>query len=181
MLLIVIFYLLLLNPHYGFSACNSQCVKPDAPNLPEYESMQQDLQQKFIELQQKLNDKAKSSTEEPVIKIFISTSMPPIMLQQLAQEAQSKFAKQVVFVFRGIKNNDFRGFISEVAYLADSGFIIDPDSFVKYQIEQVPTFVVGTEQKYDRLVGATSISYVLQHIMDNEGDAKEFAEQWLNK
>lgn len=73
------------------------------------------------------------------------------MLEQLAQEAKSKFMNQVVFVFRGIKNNNFREFISEVSYLADTGFIIDPEAFVRYKIEQVPTFIVGPGKNYSLL------------------------------
>lgn len=165
------------------ASCNSQCAKPVSPNLPGYEkdieAIMEDFRQKFTDARAK--SAQIKAIPKPFIKVFISSSIPKSILSQLSEEANSRFPEQVVFVFRGIKGNDFRAFIEEVAYLSDSGFIIDPESFKKLAIDQVPTFVVGTEDSYDSFVGATTIEYVLRYIAENGENAKEYAEQLLSK
>lgn len=96
--------------------------------------------------------------------VFISSSMPRIALQELMIEARQHNARLVI---RGMVNDSMKETAKFVKEL-NGGVEIDPKIFQKYQIRQVPVFLIPlknktTKKKEVRIVrGNVGLSYALQ-------------------
>jgi conjugal transfer pilus assembly protein TrbC len=80
--------------------------------------------------------------------IFISFSMPDEAIKNLLQQAK---AQQVIPILRGFKDNSYKKtfvalekFVTEIGY----GVSIDPELFAKFEITQVPSFVIAARKDY---------------------------------
>jgi conjugal transfer pilus assembly protein TrbC len=101
-----------------------------------------------------------SNTDAPLI--FVSKSMPKAALKSLSIEAKKIGARLII---RGMVNNSMREtgeLTKELRYPVD----IDPKLFKKFDVRQVPTFVVpvaneGMTQWY-KLQGNVTLSFVLE-------------------
>ncbi len=131
----------------------------------------------------------------PDLLVFVSTSMPVPTLVKLAQQV-----KQVggVMVFRGIKGgltkkalNDWLGLVKPVAATGAS-MQIDPESFDRYNVNAVPTFVIavageggcGTTQCATdgaALAGDVSLDYALEKFSARGGPHAKVADSYLSK
>lgn len=105
-------------------------------------------------------DEGKTITSKEKILIFVSFSMPKQSLIELMQQA-SKY--NAVLVIRGIKNNSFKQMASAIHELGleqTSSFEINPELFKRFEIKQIPTFVlIKNDQEVSRLKGNVSLAY----------------------
>ncbi len=112
--------------------------------------------------------------------VFVSFSMPEASLVSLAQELQHYGG---AFVVRGLPDNSFQEFLKRINYLktlgVDAPFLIDPDSFEKYDVGSVPTIILQEEESFDKVMGNVPLSYALE-IFEEKGETKRLAKQILS-
>lgn len=81
-----------------------------------------------------------------------------------------------VFVLRGLPENSFRVLAKRLVQLRDRGVTaqieIDPRRFQQYQVTSVPTFVIGDEDKYDKVAGNVSLRYAVE-LMSQQGEVED--------
>ena len=106
------------------------------------------------------------------LRIFVSFSMPKALLEQYNVISKRIGAK---LVMRGFKNNSFK---ETIQYTQKIAIEVDPVAFKKFAITSVPSFVLSSSDKFDKLVGNISINYALTKFKD-EGDLKEKAQEYL--
>lgn len=106
------------------------------------------------------------------LRIFVSLSMPKNLLEQYDAIAKKIGAK---LVMRGFKNNSFK---ETIQYTQKIVVQVDPVAFKKFGVTSVPSFVLSSGDKFDKLVGNISINYALTRFKD-EGDLKEKAQEYL--
>lgn len=104
--------------------------------------------------------------------IFVSLSMPKSSLRDY-----DKLAKQIgtKLVIRGFKNNSFKETVEVTQKLAMQ---IDPVAFKKFNITSVPSFVLSSNNQFDKLIGNVSIKYALEEF-EAKGDLKRKATEYL--
>ena len=114
-----------------------------------------------------------TSARGPVLLIFVSFSIPPENLLRLAQ--QSKRADGVL-VFRGLAGATLREMVARVEPLAKTGAAIqiNPEAFVRFGIEVVPTFALAEsaapcgdrvcEGAAQRLAGDVTLDHALERL-----------------
>ena len=100
--------------------------------------------------------------QEHKFMIFISLSMPKSSLQALYMQAH---AQQVPLILRGLKNNSFKDTASYLQNL-EIAVQIDPQLFVKYQVNAVPTFVHLTENGFNSLSGNVSFEFAKMKLLE---------------
>lgn len=108
--------------------------------------------------------------------IFVSSSMPGAVLQDLCEHAE-KFGGKLVF--RGLIEDSFTQtleYFKQIKINAD----IDPRKFIQYSIVQVPTFVLAEGDTHDQIVGNLSIEAALEQFAD-EGELKSQAKALLQQ
>ena len=113
------------------------------------------------------------------LQIFISTSMPPILIKQYAKEA---VLYNATLMIRGLPNNSFTSLTKLVRSISPSNdpiaqIQIDDEAFVKFDITKVPTIILSknTDEStplkediiYDKVVGNIGIKKALEIIADN--------------
>lgn len=123
--------------------------------------------------------------------VFVSLGMPKASLQKLAQDSAKVGA---VLVLRGLKEASLRKTNEVLMAYSKIGanFSIDPESFKKYTIDVVPSFVMvsdasGSTCTVDRceatssiIEGDVSISYALErYARDPQANVRERASTWL--
>ncbi len=106
------------------------------------------------------------------LRIFVSLSMPETILKQYDSIAKKIGAK---LVMRGFKNNSFKETIN---YTQKIAIEVDPVAFKKFGITSVPSFVLNSGDKFDKLAGNVSINYVLTKFKD-EGNLSSIAQEYL--
>lgn len=113
------------------------------------------------------------------LRIFVSFSMPKQTLVNLDQISQKIGAKLVI---RGLKNNSFKETFEFSKSLSKRGVVIDidPKSFEKYKITQVPAFVINNGDKYDKLTGNVNIAHTLKEFTSS-GELKEEAMKYFKR
>lgn len=147
-------------------------------------------------LAEKYNSALKASPKHSEeLMIFISTSMPTKALRLLGQQA---VASGAVLILRGMKGPlGTKGVMEETAKalqpVAETGAAIqiDPESFTKFNITAVPTFVIAPrsescsstqcETKAYALVGDVSLQYALEYWSQRGGEAGQKADQYLRR
>jgi len=120
--------------------------------------------------------------------IFVSFSIPAMSLQQLIMDAHKVGGHLVI---RGLVNNSFKDTAQALYELIheskSGGIMLDPTLFQKFNIKQVPAFVVVNHDnlrqplcsKFDIVYGNVSLSYVL-HKIASGGDEGKVAQRMLH-
>jgi type-F conjugative transfer system pilin assembly protein TrbC len=132
-----------------------------------------------------LNDYKQIKTEGKSLKakdgfyIFVSFSLPKTLLKNLDKAAKKIGAKLVI---RGLKDNSFKETLKHIKGIKHEGITIDidPESFRQFGITHVPSFIVSQGTKYDKLVGNTSIGYVLNRCAE-EGQTTLLSKEYLRR
>ena len=143
-----------------------------------------------------INDRTKESaapSSNIVLKIFVSWSMPKVLLQQYLKEAIKYKAS---LVFKGLPNNSWVELAKKVQDLntgegkfAAASMQLDDEAFERFGIESVPSFVVYREPAmleqqtalpiHDKVVGNIGVSAALRMIAET-GELKEEVAKWLD-
>ena len=100
------------------------------------------------------------------IFVFVSFSMPKASLIELNKQAQKYNA---TLVMRGIYKNSFSEMRKKILEINPDGLSIniDPKSFEKYNIKQVPTFILVKENReVSRLSGNVSLDYAHEKLSE---------------
>jgi len=100
------------------------------------------------------------------IFVFVSFSMPKASLIELNNQAQKYNA---TLVMRGIYKNSFHEMRKKILEISPDGLSInvDPKAFEKYNIKQVPTFVlVEKNREINRLSGNVSLDYAHEKLSE---------------
>ncbi len=100
------------------------------------------------------------------IFVFVSFSMPKASLIELNKQAQKYNA---TLVMRGIYKNSFSEMRKRILGISPDGLSIniDPKAFEKYNIKQVPTFVlVENNKEIHRLAGNVSLDYAHEKLSE---------------
>jgi len=131
----------------------------------------------------------------PDLLIFASASMPISTLVRLGQQVKEAGG---IMVFRGIKGglskkalNEWLGLLKPVVETGAS-MQIDPESFAKYNVTAVPTFVLIAAPENDcgdthcavnaaALTGDVSLDYALEKFSARGGRYGEIADSYLGK
>jgi type-F conjugative transfer system pilin assembly protein TrbC len=124
------------------------------------------------------NKKNSEDSEAPLI--FITLSMPTAEIKALLDEA-SKIGG--VVVVRGFYK-DLKSTLARAQELSlDNGFIIDPTMFKKYQIKQVPAFILPlSPNEFVSASGSVSLNYFLELIIRTGTKAEVLAaKKWVAK
>jgi conjugal transfer pilus assembly protein TrbC len=135
--------------------------------------------------------------DTPELRIFISTSMPKQALVLLGRQARTAGA---VLVLRGLQGRlnepgALQRTLEAMAPVAGTGaqMIIDPESFARYNVTAVPTFVLADGEAEEQcagelcdasahsLVGDVSLGYALRHWVDQGGEAGRRAQVFLER
>lgn len=123
--------------------------------------------------------------------ILVSLSMPENALKNLTQEA-SRLDSSVTF--RGVKSDNLKVMRDEFIRMGIEAQI-EPSFFIRFGVTEVPTFILPLEpvplcdnqscpiSRHVKVSGLVSVESALEFISRNskEKDAKEIAEQWLEK
>ena len=105
-----------------------------------------------------------SGTKDDNILVFVSFSMPDIVLKELSNQADKYNAK---LILRGLHKSSFRKTAQKILEIDKNGmqFEINPELFKEYQIKQVPTFVlVKNGKEINRLSGNVSLEYANEEL-----------------
>lgn len=131
----------------------------------------------------------------PDLLVFVSASMPIQTLTRLAHQVRQAGG---VMVFRGIKGgltkkalNEWLGLLKPVAETGAS-MQINPESFERYGVNAVPTFVVATTAEGGcsgercsingaAVAGDVSLDYALEKISTRGGQHGKIADSYLSK
>ena len=118
--------------------------------------------------------------------VFVSFSMKDQNIKELLEEAKRFDA---ILVLRGLKDDSFQQTVmhlSQFMQYEGEGMIIDPTLFKRYDIQQVPTFVLSKNcedcsvKDYDILRGNVSIQFALEQFY-HKGDLQNEAKARLKK
>ena len=178
------------------------------PDLPEPSA---DLLQRARADITKLLDQAQSKNQSqktdpmtqkngPQLYVFVSFSMPEITLKRLLTQASQIEAS---LILRGLIDDDMGKTKTRIAQLLEAdenghtrikgGFAIDPTLYERFDIQQVPTFVLtdtpaprctdaGCEEvSYARLSGDTTLEYVLETMQREAPAMKTSATELLSR
>jgi len=135
-------------------------------------AMQADVMEQILSGYNQIKDHACPNNKKDGLNIFVSLSMPKNLLEQYDAIAKKIGAK---LVMRGFKNNSFK---DTIQYTQKIVVQVDPVAFKKFGVTSVPSFVLSSGDKFDKLVGNISINYALTRFKD-EGDLKEKAQEYL--
>ena len=108
--------------------------------------------------------------------VFISQSMPDSCIKQLWGQVHKVGGK---IVLRGLIGNSFKdtqSYIQQLGIIAD----IDPNLFETFSIREVPTFILVSQNRHDRMVGNVSLTAFLEQA-STSGDLKHQAHQLLKR
>jgi len=108
--------------------------------------------------------------------VFVTLSMPN--LKALVADAKRYNAALVI---QGLKDNSFMktaNHLKEILKEESEGILIDPTLFRKYNVKKAPTFVIATDDAYDKLSGNVSIQYALNKIA-SDGELGHLAKELL--
>lgn len=104
--------------------------------------------------------------------VFMSFSVPDAAWISLSKELEQVGG---VFVLRGLPGQSFQTLASRTLHLKEKGvkapIQLDPQRFLAYQIDQVPSIVVAEDQIFDKLSGNVSLCFALQRMAES-GETK---------
>ena len=119
------------------------------------------------------NDMQKKVDNDKNFYVFISFSMPEIMIKNYFIEAKSLKQKKdinTVFVLRGFYKNSFKETLIRISSLLSDfddknvNMVVDPTLFRKYLINQVPAILKNCENDFYKITGSVSITYALEQF-----------------
>lgn len=174
------------------------------PDLPEPSA---DLLQRARQDITKLLDQAQGKQPDPMgqksgpqLYVFVSFSMPEITLKRLLTQASRIEAS---LILRGLIDDDMGKTKTRIAQLLEAdengltriqgGFAIDPTLFERFDIQQVPTFILTDtpaprctdagcdDVNYARLSGDTTLEYALQTMQREAPAMKTSASELLSR
>lgn len=103
--------------------------------------------------------------ENPEIQIFMSFSLPDGVWISLSKELEKA---RGVFVLRGLPNNSFNELAEKILNLKKLGvnaeIQINPLPFEKYEIEEVPVFVIAESKCFDKISGNISLGFAVEQM-----------------
>ena len=134
---------------------------------------------KWLNDYRQIKNEEKNSKAKEGLYIFVSFSLPNIVLENLDKAAQNCGAKLVI---RGLKDNSFKETLNYIKGIRQEGITIDidPESFRQFGITHVPAFVLSQGAKYDKIVGNISMIYVLNRYA-SKGDTAVLAKEYLRR
>jgi conjugal transfer pilus assembly protein TrbC len=144
-------------------------VKPESSKIFSKES---DVIEDILNGYGKFKQHSCDSDKKDGLRIYVSLSMPKNLLEQYDSIAKKIGAK---LVMRGFKNNSFKETIN---YTQKIAIEVDPVAFKKFGIASVPSFVLSSGDKFDKLSGNVSINYALTKFKD-KGDLIKKAQEYL--
>lgn len=142
-------------------------------------------------LENKTNRGLFKKSEETNFYMFVSLVLSDNNLRQILESA--KQYKGVV-VLRGIKNNSFLETSNHLQRIVGEdeypGIIIDPTLFTKFEITQVPTYVLAKSSNcpvgiscrpvFDKITGNITPRYALEKFLE-KGELKVEAQKLLSE
>lgn len=172
---LIIFSLILIN-------LNCFCLEnltDDALTWLKHELKQKKLEFNTENAIQAAKEKCQNCNEMPVIEgpqlmVFMSFSVPDHIWLSLAKEVEKLGG---VFVLIGLPNNSFKEMVSKILKLKQQGLNaniqLNPKLFAQYDIQEVPTFIVTDDQKFDKISGTLSLDYALDLLAKKGECTKE--------
>lgn len=117
---------------------------------------------------------------EPVLRIFVSSSMPKPLLKSYAAEAH-KYGG--VLVFRGLPDGSMKKLTDLAMELSadnTAGMQIDDEAFANFEVTQVPTIALSEPEgaKFDKVAGSITVKAALE-LFANDGDMRGDARRLL--
>jgi len=182
--------------------------RPDSslPNLPEPSAaLLQRARQDITKLLDQAQDRSQQTDPTaqksgPQLYVFVSFSMPEVTLKRLLTQASQTEAS---LILRGLIDDDIVQTKARIAQLLEAdenghtrikgGFAIDPTLFERFDIQQVPTFVLTdtpatrctdancTEVTHARLSGDTTLEYALETMRREAPAMKASAGELLSR
>lgn len=137
------------------------------------------LDKLFAQVQQPLQP---ATAGTPTLMVLVSLAMPKAALQHLAQQADRAGA---VLVLRGLVEDSFgkttqaiRDILGDTA--GDSTFQVNPTVFRRYQVQDVPTFILAKApanaedtcvlgDDYVAVRGDATLAYALRKLGEHQG------------
>ena len=119
---------------------------------------------------------AHATADKPNFYVFVTLSMPN--LKVLVSDAKKYDA---ILVIQGLKEDSFlktANHLKEILKEESEGILIDPTLFRKYKVKKVPTFVIATNDAYDKLSGNVTIWYALNKLI-SDGELGDFAKELM--
>lgn len=111
----------------------------------------------------------KAHAIEPMV--FVSFSMPEVLLKQTLQEAASY---QIPVLLNGLIDNSMAKTAEKLMVLSEVipnlTLEIDPTAFERFGIHQVPALVVAEGRRFDVLYGNLPIKEGLYRLVNGEAD-----------
>lgn len=125
------------------------------------------------------------------VLIFVSFSMPDASIKVLMQEAKTIHAPLVI---RGLVNNSFKETLARFNNLAKDnrgGIQLDPTLFQRYQVKQVPAFVVlkpnqclptqTCREDFNIIYGNVHLKFALEQMAVRNDEIAPIAKALLTK
>ena len=177
-------------------------VLPQFPDLTDKQLQQArtDINQLLDQAQGQPTSAAMDQKTGPQLYVFVSTSMPDITLKRLLTQASRIDGS---LILRGLVDGDMAKTKNKVMQLLetdasgntqiDGGLSIDPTLFERFDISQVPSFVVTNtpaercnkidcpSTDYARLSGDTTLEYALETIAREAPAVRESAQTLLKR
>jgi type-F conjugative transfer system pilin assembly protein TrbC len=108
-----------------------------------------------------------NSFQDAKILIFMSFSVSDHSWISLSQELEKVGG---TFVLRGLPSQSFQALANRILKLKEQGvnasIQLDPKSFLKFEIKQVPAIVVVEEQAFDKVSGLVSLQFALEKMAE---------------
>lgn len=121
-----------------------------------------------------------SKEVEPALLAFISFSLPDNILISISRSLKEYNG---VMILQGLPQNSFKELSKRLISLKENGLLaqvqIDPRLFDRYEVSQVPTYVVPEDNTFDKIAGNISVEYALEAMAKN-GETKK-AKRLLQK
>lgn len=123
------------------------------------------------------NDMQKKVDSDKNFYVFISFSMPEIMIKNYFIEAKSLKQKKdinIVFVLRGFYRNSFKETLIKINSLLSDfddknvNLVVDPIFFRKYIVNQVPVILKNCKNDFYKITGSVSITYGLEQFSGSD-------------
>ena len=118
---------------------------------------------------------------EDALRVFVSFSMPDAAILSFSKALEKTGG---TLVFRGIPENSFQLFAQKILELKKQGMgaqvSVDPESFERFQIKNVPTIALTFQDSYDTIGGNVSLRYALSRFSE-KGETGEKACELLQQ